>query len=112
MAKPPEKPTTATEPSGTLTGWQKIAEFLGEPVSVVQRWATEGMPLKREGRLVSTTRAELNSWLGKDLGKPVHVATVDTDLTAELKRGLSFVRNEKREEAKAKNPTPRKAKRR
>ena len=25
-------------------------------------------------------------------GKPVHVATEDTDLTAELKRGLSFVR--------------------
>jgi hypothetical protein len=26
---------------------------------------------------------------------PVHVATEDTDLTAELKRGLSFVRREK-----------------
>jgi hypothetical protein len=37
---------------------------------------------------------ELNAWLGKESGKPVHVATADTDLTAELKRGLSFVRRE------------------
>jgi len=28
-------------------------------------------------------------------GKPVHVATEDTDLTAELRRGLSFIRHEK-----------------
>lgn len=31
----------------------------------------------------------------KESGKPVHVATENTDLTAELKRGLSFVRREK-----------------
>ena len=29
------------------------------------------------------------------IGKPVHVATEDTDLAAELKRGLSFIRSEK-----------------
>lgn len=62
---------------------------------MVQRWANEGMPVRREGRLVTTTAEELNSWLGKESGKPVHVATENTDLTAELKRGLSFVRSEK-----------------
>lgn len=42
-----------------------------------------------------TTPEELNAWLGKESGKPVHVATDNTDLTAELKRGLLFVRREK-----------------
>jgi hypothetical protein len=53
------------------------------------------MPVRRQGRFVSTTPEELNAWLGKESGKPVHVATENTDLTAELKRGLSFVRREK-----------------
>jgi hypothetical protein len=80
------------EQSRTLKGWQQIANFLGEPTSVVQRWATEGMPVYREGRFVSTTPDALNAWLGKQSGKPVHIATEGNDLTAELKRGLSFVR--------------------
>ena len=84
-----------SQPLDTLKGWQQIAAFLGQPASVVQRWASEGMPLRRQGRYVATTPDELNAWLGKESGKPVHVATEDTDLTAELKRGLSFVRQEK-----------------
>ena len=86
-----------TEPE-ILKGWQQIAAFLGEPAAVVQRWAADGMPVRREGRYVETTPEELNAWLGKESGKPVHVATENTDLTAELKRGLSFVRNEKESE--------------
>jgi hypothetical protein len=84
-----------SQPSDTLKGWEQIAAFLGEPTSVVQRWASEGMPLRRQGRYIETTPDELNAWLGKESGKPVHVATEDTDLTAELKRGLSYVRHEK-----------------
>ena len=82
------------EPQG-LTGWQQIAAFLGHPAAVVQRWASEGMPVRRQGRFVTTTPEELNAWLGRESGKPVHVATEDTDLAAELKRGLAFVRHEK-----------------
>jgi len=78
-----------------LTGWQQIAAYLGHPSAVVQRWAAEGMPVQRQGRFVTTTTEELNSWLGRESGKPVHVATENTDLAAELKRGLSFVRSEK-----------------
>ena len=78
-----------------LVGWQQIAAFLGEPTSVVQRWASDGMPVRKQGRYLETTPEELNAWLGKESGKPVHVATEDTDLTAELKRGLSFVRHKK-----------------
>jgi hypothetical protein len=77
-----------------LTGWQNIAAFLGQPTSVVQRWASDGMPARRQGRFVSTPE-ELNAWLGKESGKPAHVATDNTDLTDELKRGLSFVRRGK-----------------
>lgn len=79
----------------TLKGWKQIAAFLGHPAAVVQRWADEGMPLRREGRFVLTTPEEVNTWLGKQSGKPVHVATADTDLSAELKRGLSYIRSEK-----------------
>ena len=88
-SKPAKQPAEPAE----LKGWQQIAGFLGEPTSVVQRWATEGMPVRRQGRFVTTTAAELNEWLGQQSGKPVHVATDATDLTAELKRGLSFVRH-------------------
>ena len=82
-------------PTAPLKGWQAIASFLGEPVSVVQRWANEGMPVRREGRFVSTSPEELNAWLGKESGKPVQVATENTDLSAELKRGLSFIHGQK-----------------
>jgi phage terminase Nu1 subunit (DNA packaging protein) len=82
-----------------LKGWQQIASFLGEPIPVVQRWANEGMPVHRRGRFIFTTADELNSWLRRESGKPVQVATDNTDLTAELKRGLSFVRHEKRSES-------------
>ena len=83
---------TLTDPPAVLKGWSQISEFLGEPTSVVQRWASEGMPVRREGRFVSTTPDKLNAWLGKESGKPVHVATEQTDLAAELKRGLSYLR--------------------
>jgi hypothetical protein len=76
-----------------LKGWKQIADFLGEPTSFVQRWASTGMPVRREGRYVETSVKELNDWLGQQSGKPVHVVTDETDLTAELKRGLSYVRH-------------------
>ena len=94
-----EKSKSRQQPE-TLKGWKQISEFLGEPVSVVKRWAAEGMPIPREGQFVTTSTNELNSLLGQESGKPVHVATENTDLTAELKRGLSFIRREKSERPK------------
>ena len=52
------------------------------------------MPVRRQGRYVTTTPDQLNAWLERESGKPVHVATNDTDLAAELKRGISFLRRE------------------
>lgn len=98
MPKSKAKPKSKSEPEARpelLKGWKQIAAFLGEPVSVVQRWASTGMPVRREGQFVSTTPKELNDWLAQQTGKPVHVVTDESDLTSELKRGLTFVRKER-----------------
>src|SRR5690349_22785133 len=86
-----------------LKGWQEIAAFLGQPVVVAQRWARfEGMPAERRGRYVYASQEKLNQWLGRESsGEPVQISTEDTDLGAELKRGLSFVRKKKRGHTRA-----------
>jgi hypothetical protein len=78
---------------GSLNGWQQIADFLGQPTSVAQRWAKSGMPVTHEVRSVHASREELTGWLGREsAGEPVQIATETADLTSELRRGLSFVR--------------------
>jgi len=78
---------------GSLNSRQQIADFLGQPTSVVQRWAKSGMPITHEGRRVQASPDELNRWLvDESAGEPVQLATETADLTSELKRGLSFVR--------------------
>jgi hypothetical protein len=79
MPRATKKRGSPEEQSQVLKGWQQIAAFLGEPPSVVQRWASDGMPVRKQGRYVETSPDELNAWLGKESGKPVHVATGDTD---------------------------------
>ncbi len=79
-----------------LKGWRGIAAFLGQPVAVAQRWAKEGMPVKKEGRYVTTTPEELERWLGEESGttERVHVATGgECDLAPDLKRGLREARH-------------------
>ncbi len=49
------------------------------------------------------TPEELNKWLGRESGEPVHVATTQDDLAAELKRGLAYVRSEKYQDPRATN---------
>jgi hypothetical protein len=83
----------AASQATSLRGWQQIAHFLGQPVSVTQRWAKTGMPVSKSGRSITASPEELNAWLGRESGgEPVHVAIEVGDLSAELKRGLSFVR--------------------
>ena len=78
--------------SGSLKGWRQIASFLGQPLSVAQRWTKSGMPVTRGGRNVYASPEGLNRWLGREsAGEPVQIATETVDLTAELKRGLSYV---------------------
>ena len=84
-----------------LKGWKQIADFLGQPVAVVQHWGKTGMPVRREGRNVVSSPEELNGWLGRESRAPVpvHIANEGDDLSADLKRGLAELKKHKREQA-------------
>jgi hypothetical protein len=71
-------------------GWKEIAKFLGQPIATAQRWAKSGMPV--------ASPEELSRWMGRESGlqEPVHIATDNADLTADLKRGLSDIRHHRR----------------
>src|SRR2546427_4730970 len=77
-----------------LKGWNEIARFLGQPVAVAQRWARSGMPVTREGRFMYASQKELSGYLGREAGLdvPVHIATQNMDLSADLKRALAHAR--------------------
>ncbi len=92
------KKDTSKPGSGVLKGWEKIAEFLGQTVSVAQRWQKSGMPVTRQGRLVYASPEELTPWVGTERGKkePVHIASEGEDLVADLKQGLSYVRKQQK----------------
>jgi hypothetical protein len=93
---PPKKliATKKDDQSQMLKGWREIAEYLGQPVSVVERWAQEGMPIEHKVRSVIASREDLRQWLGREsAGEPVQIASDETDLSAELKKGLAYVRN-------------------
>ena len=42
-----------------LIGWPAIGKYLGQPVSVAQRWAKSGMPVERKGRSMTARPEEL-----------------------------------------------------
>ncbi len=96
MAKKAANKTQDEGQPEVLKGWKAIAEFLGEPVSVAQRWEAEGMPVARAGRSVTSTPEQLNAWLGRVTDKPVHIVTAETDLASELKRGIAFAKQSKK----------------
>jgi hypothetical protein len=91
------------EAADLLKGWEQIAGFLGQPFSVAERWAHEGMPVERKGRFVHASREKLSHWLGRESsGEPVHISSENIDLSSELKRGLSFARTtRKKQKSKA-----------
>jgi hypothetical protein len=82
--------TTKSSPE-LLTGWAKIAKFLGQPVAVAQRWAKDGMPVERKGRSMTASPEQLSKWLGRESGahEPVHITqSQEDDLLKDLRRGL------------------------
>ena len=102
--KPGKKPQDKSKPDAPpalLKGWKQIAGFLSQSTAVAQRWAKEGMPVIRQGRYATATPEDLNQWLGREAGgEPIKVATATTDLSAELKRGLAFARQQKKRSAR------------
>jgi hypothetical protein len=94
-----EMPKKKSKPaSDVLKGWGKIAEFLGQTIPVAQRWQKSGMPVKREGRFVHASPEELTAWVGTEQGKhePLHIASEGEDLIADLRQGLSYVRQQRK----------------
>ena len=91
--KQPKKqlPTAAETP---LKGWTAIARFLGIPVPTAHRWASEGMPVHREGRFTVADREAVSAWLGREshMPKPAHVMTADADMAAALKESIAAAR--------------------
>jgi hypothetical protein len=87
-----------TEKTKELQGWNEIAQFLGLPVATAQRWQKAGMPVHRGGRYVYANPEELNGWLSRESPSqfPAHIATVNEDLGADLKRALSEAKKQKR----------------
>jgi len=96
MRRVKSKTSASSAERGVLKGWPAIAKFLGQPVSVAQRWGKTGMPVRKQGRFVTALQEELNSWLGREAGgEPLHLAVPESDLAAELKRGLTYVRKQR-----------------
>jgi len=73
--------------SGSRKGWIEIAGVFALPISAAQRWAS--MSITREGRRVEALVEELNR-MGRETSEPVPIATGSADLSAELRRGLSY----------------------
>ena len=54
--------------------------------------------MTREGRFVSASPEGLTAWVGEERGQkePVHIASEGEDLLADLKQGLSRVRQQRK----------------
>ena len=94
--KPPRKKLTVAA-EGPLKGWTAIARYLGIPLATAHRWASEGMPVRREGRFTVADREAVSAWLGREshMPKPAHVMTEDADMAAALKESIAAARKRK-----------------
>ena len=93
----PAKKTAQSAPD-ELKSWKAISDYLHKPVTTVKRWAAQGMPVEREGRLITANKHDLAAWLGEGdaVRGSVHVATPGEDLTADLRKGLAAIRNSRK----------------
>lgn len=92
--KKAEKKSTGTE----LKGWTAIAGFLRIPAGTAQRWARDGMPVRREGRFTVADPGELTAWLGKEAHMPgsAQIMTNAADVADALKQSIAALgRNRK-----------------
>jgi hypothetical protein len=98
--KPSSKKQSAAEVNAELKGWTDIARYLGIPIATAHRWASEGMPVRREGRFTVADREAISAWLGSEshMPKPAHVMTEDADMAAGLKESIAAVRKPARDQ--------------
>ncbi len=62
-------PFIRSHDAGYASNRREIAGYLGQPVSLAQRWAKDGMPVRKVGRYVTASREELARWLGLQIGQ-------------------------------------------
>jgi hypothetical protein len=86
---------------GDLKSWKQIAEYLHKSVNTVQRWAREGMPVRREGRYVAASPEDISRWLGEGewTDTPVHLPAPKEDLATELRKSVTSARKQHRDAA-------------
>jgi hypothetical protein len=82
---------TAQDRPETLKGWKAIARYLGIPPGTAQRWARDGMPVRREGRFTVADPRELSAWLGREshMPGPAQVMTDKADLADALRESIA-----------------------
>lgn len=88
----------AQNSTDALKGWKAIAVYLGIPAGTAQRWAKDGMPVRREGRFTIADPKELGEWLGREshMPGPAQVMTGKADVTGALKESIAAVRQARR----------------
>jgi phage terminase Nu1 subunit (DNA packaging protein) len=81
-----------------LKGWQAIGSYLGIGAAAAQRWAKNGMPVRREGRFTVADADEIRRWLGREahMPAPAYLAQPDADVAAALKQSLAAAKRQKR----------------
>ena len=78
-----------------LRGWKNIAAYLGIPTGTAQRWAKDGMPVRREAPSTVADPKELSAWLGREshMPGPAQVMTGQVDMGNALKESIAAMRN-------------------
>jgi hypothetical protein len=91
-------PRKAQAGTDSLEGWKAIAEYLRIPPSTAQRWARDGMPVRREGRFAVADKKELSDWLGREshMLAPAQVMTSQADVAGALKASITATRQSKK----------------
>jgi hypothetical protein len=89
--------------TGALKGWKAIAGHLGIPAATAQRWARDGMPVRRQGRFTVADATQLRDWLGREahmLG-PAQVMAGNADVGEALRASIAAVLKGAQERLKA-----------
>jgi hypothetical protein len=95
--KKAQKTSTGTD----LKGWTAIAAFLRITTGTAQRWARDGMPVRREGRFTVADPKELAAWLGREAHMPgaAQIMTNTSDVADALKQSITALGSKRKHRA-------------
>jgi hypothetical protein len=82
---------------GILKGWKAIGTYLRIPPATAQRWARDGMPVRKEGRSYVANANELREWLGREshMPGPAQILTGEVDVADALKESIAAMRRDR-----------------